>query len=414
MVAVGDAGSVTDRPTPSGNGQARTASASTLHRSATTQFLVVKADPPSLRPAGPSDGRERRRFATGGRLLGAAVGLVADRVLGEPTLGPHPVALLGRSLAALEQRSYADRRAAGVVHTALGAATGALGGAALRSTALATWLAVAGRMLAEVAVDVGRARGDGDLDRARALVPALVGRDPAGLDEAGLCRAVVESLAETSVDAIVAPALWAAAFGPAGAGAHKAIDVMDSMVGYHSDRYEHFGWPAARLDDAAAWLPARATAALVAIARPRRAPAVWRAVRHDAPAHPSPNAGVAEAAFAAALGLRLGGTNRYGDRVEHRATLGTGRTPARTDITAAGRLSRDVTLLLAATLAAGALVSIRARRLRSTAGAARISRDGTAVLAAAVAAATLGVTGEVAPGGRGALRWAPPRRAPLP
>jgi adenosylcobinamide-phosphate synthase len=98
-------------------------------------------------------------------------------------------------------------------------------------------------------------------------------------------------------------------------------------------------------------IPARVTAGLVATVRPRSATRVARAVREDAPAHPSPNAGIAEAAFAAALGLRLGGTNRYGDRVEHRPTLGDGRTPAPGDIRAAVRLSRDVTGALVALLA---------------------------------------------------------------
>ena len=159
---------------------------------------------------------------------------------------------------------------------------------------------------------------------------------------AEIARAVVESVAENTVDAIVAPALWAAVLGGAGALGYRAVNTLDSMVGHRSDRYRRYGWASARLDDVADWVPARATAALVAAVRPGRPPTVWRAVRHDAPAHPSPNAGVAEAAFAAALGLRLGGANRYGDRVEHRAPLGHGRPPHRHDIHHAVRLSRDV------------------------------------------------------------------------
>src|SRR5207237_4612721 len=109
-------------------------------------------------------------------------------------------------------------------------------------------------------------------------------------------------------------------------------------------------WAAARLDDLAAWVPARVTAAAVAAVRPRSAPAVWNAVRHEAPRHPSPNAGVAEAAFAAALGLRLGGENRYGDRIEVRPPLGSGRPPEPHDIARAVALSRDVTAALVAAL----------------------------------------------------------------
>src|SRR5262249_60125865 len=107
-----------------------------------------------------------------------------------------------------------------------------------------------------------------------------------------------------------------------------AVHALGGMVGYRRLRYGSYGWASARLDDAAGYLPARLTAALVAAVRPGRAAAIWRAVRSQAPGHPSPNAGVAEAAFAAALGLRLGGCNRYGERVEHRPWLGQGRPAA--------------------------------------------------------------------------------------
>src|SRR5204863_6463621 len=124
-----------------------------------------------------------------------------------------------------------------------------------------------------------------------------VGRDPSELDESGVARAVVESVAENTVDAVVAPACWAAVFGAPGVLAHRAVNTLDAMVGHRSARYARFGWAAARLDDGAAWVPARLTAVLVALVRPRAARLVWQAVRRDAPAHPSPNAGVAEAAF---------------------------------------------------------------------------------------------------------------------
>ncbi len=291
-------------------------------------------------------------------LSGAAAGLLADRVLGEPPAGvPHPVALFGRAMGAVERRVYAPRTGAGAVYAATGLALGVLGGVVLRSTLSATSLTVAGRGLADAAGAVRAALAADDLDEARRRLPALAGRDPGGLDETDLCRAVVESVAENTVDAIVAPALWAAAFGAPGALGYRAVNTMDSMVGHRSERYARFGTPAARLDDAAGWVPARATAVLVAAARPRRATEVWRTVRRDAPAHPSPNAGVAEAAFAAALELRLGGTNRYGDRVEERPPLGDGKPPGVDDIDRAVALSRDCTLLLAATFAAGAAVA---------------------------------------------------------
>jgi adenosylcobinamide-phosphate synthase len=182
-------------------------------------------------------------------------------------------------------------------------------------------------------------------------MPALDGRDPTALDQKELARAVVESVAENTVDAIVAPALWAAIGGAPAALAYRAVNTMDAMVGHRSDRYERYGWASARLDDVAGWIPARVTAALVAGVRPAAAADVVRVVRRDAPAHPSPNAGVAEAAFAAALGLRLGGENRYGDRVEVRPNLGDGRPAEQADIPCAVRLSRDVSLALAGVLA---------------------------------------------------------------
>ena len=299
----------------------------------------------------------------GRRALGAAAGLALDRLAGEPPVPGrlHPVALFGAGVAALEARLYDDRIAPGAVLTAAGVGTAALAGTALRSPAAACYLATAGRGLHDAALAVAAALDAGDLPAARALLPSLVGRDARGLDETAIARAVVESVAENTTDAVVAPALWTAAAGPVGAFVHRAGDTLDSMVGYRDDRYRRFGTASARLDDALAWCPARVTAALVALARPRRAGAVLRTVRRDGRHHPSPNAGTAEAAFAAALGLRLGGgENRYGEIVEVRPHLGDGRPPARADVHAAVALSRDLTWLLAGLLAAGGGLALAA------------------------------------------------------
>src|SRR5205807_2856343 len=138
-----------------------------------------------------------------------------------------------------------------------GAALGVGSGLIIRRT-FATYLAVAARSLWTEANNVQRALEDGDIDHARALLPALVGRDPDGLDEKEVARATVESVAENTVDAIVAPILW----GRAGlALAYRAVNTMDALVGHTSPRYERFGWASARLDDGANWLPARLTAA---------------------------------------------------------------------------------------------------------------------------------------------------------
>jgi adenosylcobinamide-phosphate synthase len=289
------------------------------------------------------------------RPLAAAAGIAADRLIGEPPIGPHPVALLGTLLQQIERRLYADRRSAGIVHAAIGVAIGTAAGALCRSTCLATYVAVAGRALGDAAGAIDTALSAGDLDRARALLPTLVGRDPDGLNEAEVCRAVVESVAENTVDAVVAPALWAAVAGAPGALVHRTVNTMDAMVGHRDERYSRYGWASARLDDAAAWVPARLTAALVLGCRPRAARRVVGVVRRDAPGHPSPNSGVAEAAFAAALGLRLGGESSYGGQVEVRATLGDGRPAGRDDIGRAVRLSRDVSVALACLLAVAGL-----------------------------------------------------------
>ena len=223
-----------------------------------------------------------------------------------------------------------------------------------RLSARAPWLAVAAgayttvasRALWEASEKVRAPLHEGSLDGARVAVSALVGRSTEDLDAAEVARAVVESVAENTVDAIVAPIAWAALGGMPGAFAFRAVNTLDAMVGHRSVRYQRFGWASARADDVAAWLPARITAVLVAAVRPGSAGEIWRAVRTQAPSHPSPNAGVAEAAFAAALGVRLGGINRYGERVEQRPQLGFGSAVTTADIDRARRLSRDVTVAL--------------------------------------------------------------------
>jgi adenosylcobinamide-phosphate synthase len=204
-------------------------------------------------------------------------------------------------------------------------------------------------------LEIGAALDRGELTAARAKLPALVGRDPSGLSGPEVARAVIESVAENTVDAVVAPAFWAACCGAPGALGYRAVNTLDAMVGHRSARYRQYGWASARLDDVAGYLPARLTAFLVGVARPRRAVAIWQAIRTQALAHPSPNAGVAEAAFAVALGLRLGGRNRYDGRVEDRPALGTGRPPAGPDIARAVRLSAEVSLMLAGLLAGAAV-----------------------------------------------------------
>lgn len=289
--------------------------------------------------------------ARGDVAAGLALGAFADRVLGDPVRG-HPVAVFGQLALAVERVTYRPARWAGLGHVVL-----LVGGAAiavrraervvprLLVTAAVTGAALGGRSLEREAVALARLVAAGDLDGARARLPALAGRDPVGLPADELCRAAVESVAENTSDAVVAPLLWGAVAGPAGVAAHRAANTLDAMVGHRSPRYERFGWGAARLDDLLGWPAARLGGLLAASLAPLAggdAQTAWRTLRRDGAAHPSPNAGRLEAAFAGALGVRLGGTNRYPSHVEHRPFLGGGRAPTPTDVHRAVRLSRAV------------------------------------------------------------------------
>jgi adenosylcobinamide-phosphate synthase len=302
----------------------------------------------------------------------AAVGVLADRRWGEPPAGVHPVAWFGRAMAATERWTWRDDRRAGVGHVAIGVGAAWLAGVALGgvigpgpATALATAVAVAGRMLDTEALAVGALLAAGDLDAARHRVQALVGRDTAALDAAGVARAVVESVAENSTDAVIAPAVWAAVGGAPAVLAHRAVNTLDAMIGHRTPRYERFGWAAARLDDVANAVPAVVGAALVVVRHPARWRAVGRAVGADAGRHPSPNAGLIEGAFAGALDVTLGGANRYAGAVEDRGRLGTGPAPVLGDIARAVQLRRWLGLAAAGGLLA---IDVIARRAGGRAG----------------------------------------------
>jgi len=300
------------------------------------------------------------------RLLGASIGLLVDRALGEPPTALHPVAWFGTLMGRFEKRTYADRCSAGALYAAGGTLVGIGVGRVIRSTSASVALASSGRMLRATALDISQLLVAGDLAGARDALPALVGRDASALDASGIAAAVIESLAENTVDAVVAPALWGAAFGARGAAAHRAINTMDAMVGHRSTRYRRFGTAAARLDDAAAYVPARFTAALVCLCQPAQTRRVVRTVRRDAAAHPSPNAGVAEAAFAAALGVELGGPLRYGARVENRPRLGNGSRPQVDDIERAIDLANRMEIALVTTLAGAGLLTWAISKVRAT------------------------------------------------
>ncbi|MFI8876631.1 cobalamin biosynthesis protein [Streptomyces sp. NPDC055243] len=287
---------------------------------------------------------------------GAAAGLLGDLLLGDPRRG-HPVAAFGRAAGAVERVLWRDHRGWGALHAVV-CAGGAAGAAALASslvrdsraasvalTAATTWAVVGGTSLGREARAIGGALAAGDVEVARERLPHLCGRDPQALDADGIARAVVESVAENTSDAVVGALVWGAVGGVPGLVAFRAVNTLDAMVGHKSVRYRRYGWASARLDDVLGWPGARLTAVLAAVAgdAPKGALRAWRA---DAAKHPSPNAGPVESAFAGALGVRLGGSLSYGGRVEHRPVLNTsGRAVDVTDIERAVRLSRRVGLL---------------------------------------------------------------------
>ncbi len=269
---------------------------------------------------------------------------VLDLLLGDPRFLPHPVVLMGRATLILEQaarrfaRSAASQLAAGalIVIVLVGSAAAAgwllLEAAARVSPAgelllavILGWTTLATRSLLEHGAAVTRALEAGDLVRAREQVARIVGRDTEALDESGVARAVIETVAESSCDGVVAPLFYLAVGGPALALAYKAVNTLDSMLGHREPPYLYLGRAAARLDDLANLLPSRLTAlgiCLAAFSTGRSAPSAWRTWRRDGRKHESPNAGHPEAAMAGALGVRLGGANRYDGQPVERPLLG--------------------------------------------------------------------------------------------
>ncbi|MGB2766819.1 MAG: cobalamin biosynthesis protein [Propionicimonas sp.] len=296
-----------------------------------------------------------RRFGGVGAAtaVGLGAGFLADLAFGDPVRW-HPVAGFGRMAAALERRIYADEKGRGAAFE--GALVGGVVGAGLLTsflvrdrplaralvTASTTWAVLGGRSLVREATAIADALDEDDVAAARARVRNLVGRDPESLDADGIARATLESLAENTSDAVVAPLFWGAVAGLPGLVGYRAINTLDAMVGHRSERYRNFGWAAARLDDVVNWVPARLAAGLAVLAAPLvtgHSSQALRAVQQQSGQHPSPNGGVVEAAFAGALGVTLGGQNSYGGVLEDRGVLGFGPVPRPSDIARGNRLA---------------------------------------------------------------------------
>jgi adenosylcobinamide-phosphate synthase len=290
---------------------------------------------------------------------------------------PHPVVAIGRAVAWGEHRLLRPGAPeARLRWRGIALLVGVAGGAALLGWAVdhllrrlpGGWLVEAALMSTLLAqrslIEHVAAAADG-LDRGLAegkrAVALIVGRDPERLDEAGVCRAAAESLAENLSDGVVAPLIWGAVAGLPGMLAYKAVNTLDSMVGHKSERYRAFGWASARFDDLVNLVPARLTGALLCVADTlERAPLEsCRVMLRDARHHRSPNAGWPEAAMAAALRLRLAGPRVYGGVAVADAWMGDGRpevTPA--DIRRALRLACRAWWLAVAALAAAAVVAL--------------------------------------------------------
>ena len=315
---------------------------------------------PRERPRRGPGADERRRGGARVTAAGIALGVGADALFGDPRR-LHPVAGFGQAAAAFERVVYRPTRRAGR-RLRRRCSSAARRCSARRSSAccrarwragVALYVALGGRSLAREAQAVADLVERDEIDGRAGAHPLARRPRPASTSTATeLCAAVIESVAENTVDAVIAPLFWVAVAGAPGVLAHRAVNTLDAMVGHRNERYARFGTAAARADDVANWPAARLAAALTvrrraaAGARGARGATAPRRTRARTP-------GVIEAAFAGALGLRLGGTLAYAGRVEHRPQLGTGRAPGPGDVARAVRLARVISLATAV-LAMGA------------------------------------------------------------
>lgn len=297
------------------------------------------------------------------------IALMLDYFIGDPRWLPHPVKLIGGLALRLEapmRRCFASARTAGAVAavTVIGLAALTAAGVLWVAGRISPWLdhlvAVAILYTCFAARDLDRhgravqaALAQGDLALARRRVAMIVGRDTDRLDEAGVARAAVESVAENTVDGVIAPLFFAFAGGPAAAMAYKAASTLDSLFGYRNERYLRYGWASARIDDAANYLPARIGVVLMALAAwvlKENSGESLRSSLRDGHRHASPNAGLAEAAVAGALGVQLGGPVHRHGRLEEMPCLGEAVEPL-----TAGHINRACRLMMGTALA-GAMV----------------------------------------------------------
>jgi adenosylcobinamide-phosphate synthase len=295
------------------------------------------------------------------RAMDLAAGVALDLAIGDPRWLPHPMRGVGWFADAAERFWRATRlplRAAGLLFwfSVVGVFT-------VLVWLTLPWLNIywiyallACRDLDAHAVRVVRALEANTLPEARRRVSWIVGRDSEGLDEHGVMRATIETVAENLSDGVIAPLFYLAVAGPAGMAAYKAINTLDSMVGYRNERYREFGWASARIDDIANYLPSRLAALFVCITALLPGFDARRAIRvtlRDGASQPSPNSGYPEAAFAGALGVQLGGLNFYSGKPSPKATLGDPVIPLTPDLYARVRVLLYASEMLFVTIILG-------------------------------------------------------------
>ncbi|WP_416828856.1 adenosylcobinamide-phosphate synthase CbiB [Ectobacillus polymachus] len=272
------------------------------------------------------------------------IAYMVDRIIGDPRSLPHPVIWFGKAIRLLEKairkvvKKEEALKAAGLLFPII-IAGGVYGVVTLLLYVLSLWnhwlaliaeiwlisTTIATKGLGEAGLEVYQHLKGGDFTKARHSLSMIVGRDTDKLDESEISRGAVETVAENIVDAIISPLFYALLGGAPLAMMYRAVNTLDSMVGYKNEKYLNLGWASARLDDVLNYIPARLTALFMLLAcwmKRLDVAGAWRTIRQDAKRHPSPNSGIPEAAIAGALHIQLGGTNYYGGIVSHRAKMG--------------------------------------------------------------------------------------------
>ena len=267
--------------------------------------------------------------------------MILDWFLGDPRWFPHPVIQIGRLITFLEprlRRTVNGEFAGGVILLVLTVGTTAITAGLLLSAAyfichlagiivaiILSWSCLAARSLHRESGFVAAALASGNLPEARRFLSYIVGRDTENLEEPEIWRATVETVAENSSDGVIAPLLFLMLGGPILGLAYKAVNTLDSMVGYRNEKYLLFGRASARFDDLVNYVPARLTGLLITVAALFTGLSMknaWRVMRRDGRNHSSPNSGIPEAAAAGALGVQLGGTNNYFGKPMSKPTIG--------------------------------------------------------------------------------------------